>query len=116
MPQPPTPKLTPRWIAQSLQSLGVPPLTSGKDLDLPFSQISTDSRKITPGCLFVALKGEKFDAHEFIAQAVAQGARGIIHERGRKLPDLGGEAFLFPVPDTQQAYRQLGGAWRRLFR
>ena len=37
--------------------------------ELKFTAISTDTRHLTPGTLFVALKGEKFDAHNFLAQA-----------------------------------------------
>src|ERR1700761_6499838 len=36
--------------------------------------ISTDTRKITPGCIFFALKGDKFDANTFAEQAIAEGA------------------------------------------
>jgi UDP-N-acetylmuramoyl-tripeptide--D-alanyl-D-alanine ligase len=41
---------------------------------LQYPVISTDTRKITPGCLFFALKGDKFDANTFAAQAIAEGA------------------------------------------
>lgn len=37
--------------------------------DLTVDAVTTDTRKITPGCLFVALKGERFDAHDFADQA-----------------------------------------------
>lgn len=37
--------------------------------DLTIEAVTTDTRKVTPGCLFVALKGERFDAHDFAQQA-----------------------------------------------
>lgn len=37
--------------------------------DLSLDAVTTDTRKLTPGCLFVALKGERFDAHDFAEQA-----------------------------------------------
>jgi UDP-N-acetylmuramoyl-tripeptide--D-alanyl-D-alanine ligase len=43
--------------------------------------ICIDSRKIVPGCLFVALRGERFDGHDYIEEAVAKGAAAIVCER-----------------------------------
>ena len=49
-------------------------LIKGKDA----LQVTTDSRKVTPGCIFVALKGEHFDGNDFVEQAKADGAAYII--------------------------------------
>ena len=46
-----------------------------------FSGVSTDSRTIGPGELFVALRGERFDGHEFLAAVQARGAAGAIVDR-----------------------------------
>ena len=43
-----------------------------------FGGVTTDTRKVEEGMLFVALKGEKFDGHDFIAQAAQKGAIGAI--------------------------------------
>ncbi len=51
------------------------------DDTLTITDVTHDSRQVRPGTLFVAIKGEKFDAHEFVAQVRAQGAAGIISER-----------------------------------
>ena len=40
--------------------------------------VTTDSRKVTPGCVFVALKGEHFDGNDFVEQAFAQGAEWVL--------------------------------------
>src|SRR5919201_26791 len=48
---------------------------------LRFSRVVVDSRAVTPGALFVALKGQKHDGHAFVAQALAHGAAGALVER-----------------------------------
>ncbi|HEX8162759.1 MAG TPA: UDP-N-acetylmuramoyl-L-alanyl-D-glutamate--2,6-diaminopimelate ligase [Pyrinomonadaceae bacterium] len=47
------------------------------------SDVTHDSRQARAGSLFVAIRGEKFDAHRFVAQVMAQGAVGVVSERGR---------------------------------
>ncbi len=49
---------------------------------LTFSAVSTDTRALTPGTLFVALKGDRFDAHAFLDQARAKGASAAVVRRG----------------------------------
>ena len=51
----------------------------GAELDV--GAVSTDTRAITPGALFVALRGENFDAHDFIAEAEAKGAGALLLHR-----------------------------------
>ena len=52
---------------------------TGADVD--FTRVETDTRKLAPGCLFVALKGDHFDGHAFVAQALAQGAAAVMVNR-----------------------------------
>src|SRR5256712_13915882 len=77
---------------------------------LHFSGVSTDTRGLTGGELFVALKGERFDAHDFLAQARAQGAAGAVVRRGT--PPVAGLAR-FAVEDTLHALGPLARAPRR---
>jgi len=79
--------------------------------DAAFDGVSTDSRKAQPGALFVALRGETFDAHDFLAQVAASGAAAVVAER---LPD-GWTLPAILVPDTLVALGQIGNAWRRRF-
>ena len=79
-----------------------------------FADIVTDSRKVTPGCLFVAIKGDIHDGHDFLTQAVGQGAAGIMCDKGRG-SSCEGKAVVYEVMNTLQSYRVLGGAWRRQF-
>ena len=78
--------------------------------DLVFSSVGTDSRAIVPGQLFVALRGERFDGHDYIEQCLQQGAAAVMVERAAD----GIEAGLL-VADTRLALGQLAGYWRRKF-
>ncbi|HEX6063859.1 MAG TPA: Mur ligase domain-containing protein, partial [Longimicrobiales bacterium] len=48
------------------------------DATIVYNSVSTDSRTIEPGCLFVALQGERFDAHNFLADVAGKGATGAV--------------------------------------
>ena len=74
-------------------------------------RVGTDSRTTGPGELFVALKGERFDAHEFLADVRTRGASAVLAQR---LPhDWQGPALL--VPDTRVALGELARGWRSRF-
>jgi UDP-N-acetylmuramoyl-tripeptide--D-alanyl-D-alanine ligase len=77
---------------------------------LVFSGISTDTRTLLPGALYVALRGERFDGHDHLASAAAAGAIGAVVREGTPL--IAGLKF-FPVPDTLRALGDLARAWRR---
>lgn len=53
--------------------------------DVQFERLSTDTRQISAGVVFLALKGVRFDAHDFAAQAVEAGAVGLVVERALPL-------------------------------
>ena len=74
--------------------------------------LTTDTRAIAQGQLFVALAGERFDAHDFLAAAVQAGAAGLLVSDEQRLP-AGAPAVL--VADTRQALGQLAAAWRAQF-
>ena len=77
------------------------------------SQVCTDSRKITPGCLFLPWVGERFDGHDFIDAALEAGAMGCLCAR---VPDTLREGkFYIQVPDTRLARRALAAAYRNRF-
>jgi UDP-N-acetylmuramoyl-tripeptide--D-alanyl-D-alanine ligase len=75
-----------------------------------FSGISSDTRGITSGALFVALEGEKFDGHDHLSAAAAAGASGAVVRQGT--PPVAGLIF-FEVPDTLRAFGLLARARRR---
>ncbi|MEJ8325223.1 UDP-N-acetylmuramoyl-tripeptide--D-alanyl-D-alanine ligase [Kosakonia sacchari] len=75
--------------------------------DVVIEAVTSDTRKLTPGCLFVALKGERFDAHDFADKAKEGGAGALLVSRKLDidLPQL-------VVQDTRQAFGELA-AWVR---
>ncbi len=81
-----------------------------QDAGVEFSGVSTDSRSIKSGELFVPLSGERFDGHDFIAQAAGLGAAGALVEKGKDVhqPDM----TLIEVPDTLRALQDLAHSVR----
>jgi UDP-N-acetylmuramoyl-tripeptide--D-alanyl-D-alanine ligase len=77
----------------------------------PIERVHSDTRSLQPGDLFVALKGERFDAHAFLPQARPLGAVAAIAERG--LDEAGLPGLL--VDDALAALQVLGANWRRRF-
>jgi len=92
----------------------LPQLTGAKTVGVPsaaIQRVHTDTRSLQPGDLFVALKGEQFDAHDFLPQAQAQGAVAAIAHGGLAAAGLLG----VEVPDTQAALGELARLWREQF-
>ena len=79
--------------------------------DVAYSGVSTDTRQLGEGALFVALRGERFDAHTFLGEAAARGARGAVVER--RPADAPDSLIYYVVPDTLVALGQLARARRR---
>ena len=75
-----------------------------------FDAVCTDTRKITNGCLFIAIKGDNFDGHDFAAKAVENGAQAVIVEK-----DCGLDERQIVVGSTRQALLDLAGYYRSLF-
>lgn len=76
-----------------------------------FLRVHTDTRSLQAGDLFVALKGERFDAHEFFPQAKARGAVAAIAQQGLLEAGLAG----LEVADSKLALGQLAAGWRSQF-
>src|SRR5207245_10129050 len=82
-------------------------------LDREITGLTDDSRRVSPGWLFVAVKGTQSDGHRFLAQAVAAGAGAIVVETGR----VSGEtlaAIGIPVIPVGDSRRALGPPGSRL--
>src|ERR1041384_5737785 len=96
------------WTSDEVAAaLGVP-----APARLTFKAISTDSRKLIADSLFIALKGEKFDAHDYLDKAQAGGATAAVVRRGT--PPVAGLPF-FEVDNTLKALGLLARARRRMF-
>lgn len=88
-------------------------ILSGKlvgDGNLPFDGVSTDTRKIKKGELFIALRGVRYDAHEFVSMAIKAGAVGVVVDRDVKIPAK--NVFKVNVSDTRLALKRLASYWR----
>ena len=79
-----------------------------------FTGIATDTRTIRSGDVFVALRGEKFDAHDFLDRAVQAGAKALVVSRAGAARKLG--VPVFEVADTLVALGQLGRYRRRAWK
>ncbi|HEX7986719.1 MAG TPA: UDP-N-acetylmuramoyl-tripeptide--D-alanyl-D-alanine ligase [Duganella sp.] len=100
-------------LAQILPSLpGARLVNASADSgEVVFAGVSTDSRNVSAGSLFVALRGEVFDAHDFLAQVAEKGVAAVVVE---ELP----EGWTLPaivVPDTLAALGRIANHWRRQF-
>lgn len=81
-------------------------------VDASFDGVSTDSRNVAAGNLFVALRGERFDAHEFLSQVAARNVAALVVEKipaGLKVPAL-------VVPDTRVALGEIAHYWRHQYK
>jgi len=83
--------------------------TEFQDEGVTYSGISTDSRSIAEGALYLALRGERFDGHDFVAEAFARGATGAVVSRPVEAQSC---EQLYPVDDTLVALGALA-AYRR---
>lgn len=100
----------PTTLAEVAEALGL----EAPATDLPIGEIVTDTRQLVPGSLFVALRGERFDAHDFVDEAGKAGAAAALVETGamgeRQRP---AGLPLLEVADTRLALGLLGRARRR---
>lgn len=74
------------------------------------SAVCIDTRKITKGCLFICIKGERFDAHQFAQEALDKGAAAVMIHR-----DVEINGSFVKVGDTSKALLDLGGYYRSKF-
>jgi len=75
--------------------------------DVRIGAVSTDTRTLQPGDLFVALAGPNFDGHDYLAMAAERGARAALVSRALEAPPP-----LLEVADTRLGLGRLGSAWR----
>jgi len=79
----------------------------------PLSLVEIDSRKAKKGSLFVAIKGDRYDGHDFISDALKKGASAVVID-SRKLKKFSFlEIPVITVPDTTKAYGEIANIWRK---
>lgn len=80
--------------------------------DVHFNAISTDTRTLQPGALFIAIKGKNFDGHDYLDQAIAAGAIGVVVSK----PYTNSKVAIIQVQDTIWAYGQIAALHRSKFK
>jgi len=106
-------QMTNEWTVDAvLKATGGELLAKGKDQR--FLGISTDSRTLRPGELFLALVGENFDGHQFVEQAASSGAAGVVValKEGETLDTQALQIPVIGVTDTLRAFGELASFWR----
>jgi UDP-N-acetylmuramoyl-tripeptide--D-alanyl-D-alanine ligase len=88
-------------------------LGTGPSMPQPLAGISTDTRRIAQGDVFVALRGDRFDAHDFLATARDAGAAAFVVSDPTRAAGLGVPTYV--VPDTLIALGQLAHTWRKVW-
>ena len=99
-------KLNSKKIAEIV---GSPMVVVDADID----EVVTDSRVAKQGDLFIAIKGEKFDGHDFVKDVIARGVEVVVVQK--QLPDVPAVRQIV-VPDTLIAYGKIGRYVRRQFK
>src|SRR5882672_4483137 len=77
-------------------------------------RVCTDSRRVQPGDLFFALPGERFDGHQYVAEAARKGAVAVVMARTKLRGDFNGCAVI-AVEETRKALGDLAASYRRDF-
>ncbi|MBQ9633901.1 MAG: UDP-N-acetylmuramoyl-tripeptide--D-alanyl-D-alanine ligase [Schwartzia sp.] len=81
-----------------------------------FADVTTDTRTIEKGALFIALKGERFNGEDFLRKAQEAGAAGVIVSNGCPAEKTDGLSIaVLRAADTLKAYQQIAHAWRDKF-
>lgn len=90
--------------------------SNNSEIDKNFfvSGITTDSRKITDGVLFVALKGEKFNGEDFAEDSLKKGAAAVLVSKTAK--NFSTDKIILKVEDTLTAYQKISKSWRERFK
>lgn len=85
--------------------------------DVMFSSVSTDTRTLQHGALFIALRGARFDGHDFVRQALENGASAALVDShfNPQAAGIAADAALLIVTDTRLGLGQLAAAWRNRF-
>lgn len=90
---------------------------SQRGADVVFDSVGTDTRNLQRGTLFVALRGERFDGHDFVRQALAGGAAAVMVDEQYAAQDSGvvEVAPMLVVGDTKLGLGKLAAVWRKQF-
>ncbi len=79
------------------------------DRNVAIAQLEIDSRKVEPGALFVAVRGEHVDGHDYIPDAIAKGATAVVAQNGRRV-DASAATVVY-VPDSRRALSSIAATF-----
>ena len=82
------------------------------DREIEFTSLDIDSRNVERGSLFVAVRGEHVDGHDFVRDAIARGATAVVAESGRRIEGSTGATIVY-VPDSRRALSSIAAAFYR---
>ena len=98
-------------LQQVLEATGGEPMSQSIKL---FHGVGTDSRENLSNKIFIALKGDNYDAHNYLLQAYQQGAKALVVDRDvPSLAELKEKVTIVRVQNTLRALQDLGKYWRR---
>ena len=100
-------------VSRAAKAVSGKPINCENITDELIGSVSTDTRTIKDGAVFVALKGENSDGHKYIKKAAELGAICCIVQDGADIPD---NIPCIAVADTSQALLALAAAYRREFK
>ncbi|MEE8441677.1 MAG: UDP-N-acetylmuramoyl-tripeptide--D-alanyl-D-alanine ligase [Spirochaetia bacterium] len=109
-------RLVESWL-QSAGLLSAEPQVLGTPVSDNVGSACVDSRLVVPGCLFVALPGERADGHNFVDEAIGRGAVAAFVRADRFAEvrsRVYGSATLFPVDDPLKALQEIARRWREM--
>lgn len=86
------------------------------DLETEVTEVVYDSRKVTPGCLFICIKGQKYDSHDYVTEIIEKGAAALVVERDVKISactatNPPGDITVIRVGNTRYAMAYIAAAW-----
>jgi UDP-N-acetylmuramoyl-tripeptide--D-alanyl-D-alanine ligase len=82
--------------------------------EIRLQDVCTDSRRAKPGDVFFAIKGERFDGHDFLPEVAAKGVAAVVVER-KKIPETLPECAVLVVDDARAAFGKLAAEYRKDF-
>src|SRR5690625_1347794 len=99
---------TTKWLKEIFEYAN-----EGATADIVIHEVNIDSRKKTSPSLFIPIVGESFDGHEFLQQAIENGAKATLWQKDKPLPSSVQADFpVFFVEDTIKALQQLAARYR----
>jgi UDP-N-acetylmuramoyl-tripeptide--D-alanyl-D-alanine ligase len=107
--------MEPFKIKQFLQQSTTVQKSSGLPEDYQMPDISIDTRSLRKGDAYIALRGDRFDGHDFIPDAIQKGASTVVYDQAQFVDKLSGDVVALQVSDTLQFLMEFSGWYRSQF-